>query len=132
MSKEEQSKEDKLNATLSMLKSGHLPDDPKAVVSPPQNTGSLFASASHHPQFHAAQQQLPRGRVAGSFTAAHDDADEDDKDSTFGNYYKISPNQKAFNEQVSGMYFGKNASPQSMPGSVVYPKVSLFIPTSHV
>ena len=89
MPKDEQSKEDKLNAALTLLKSGHLPDDPKAVVSPPQNTGSLFASAAHHPQFHAAQQQLPRGRVAGSFTAAHDDDDEDDKDSTFGNYYKI-------------------------------------------
>jgi len=129
MSKEEQSKEDKLNATLSMLKSGHLPDDPKAVVTPPKSTGSLFTSAAHHSQCHAAQQQLPQGRVR---VTASLDEDEDEEDLMLENYYKISENQKAFNEEVSGMYFGKNASPQSMPGSVVYPKVSLIIPTSHV
>ena len=130
MSKEEQSKEDKLNATLTVLKSGHLPDDPKAVVTPPKCTGSLFTSASHHSQFHAAQNHLPQGRVR--VTPAHHDEDEGDEDSTFESYYTISANQRAFNEEVSGMFFGKSASPQSMPGSVVYPKVNLIIPTSHV
>ena len=134
MSAGEQRIEDRLHAALTLLKSGHLPGDPKAVVRPPRSTGFLLESAAHHSQFHAGQQQLPKGRVPvtpAPVTPGPNEDPQDREDSAFGNYYKMSANQKAFNEEVSGMYFGKNASPQSMSGSVVYPKVRLIIPASH-
>ena len=54
------------------------------------------------------------------------DDDDDEEDQSFQGYYKITPNQKAFNEEVASMYFGKGATPQNMPSSVVYPKVILI------
>jgi hypothetical protein len=100
---------------LDRLKRGELPDDAGAGAAPRADV-DLRASARQHPQHHAAAGVAPQGRSSnstgggsssgvGSGGADGDpDQDDDEESEEFKQYYRVSSNQRVWNETVAHEY----------------------------
>ena len=112
---------------IDRLRRGVLPDDPDAGAAPRADI-DLRASARQHPQHHAAAGVAPQGRSSnstgggsssgvgsggrggggGSGGGADDDGvpdeDDDEESEEFKQYYRVSSNQRAWNETVAHEY----------------------------
>ena len=116
------SKVNALESQKKRLQDGLLPGESNPRPMAPQTGEEARESAARHPQHHADASAAPAGRpaadrpsggaraggrAAGSGAAADgdEDADDDDeRDPSFYQYYRVSPNQRAFNETVAREY----------------------------
>ena len=125
------SKKSAAENAMRRLERGLLPWESAAPQTVPQTAEEVRASASQHPQHHAAAGTAPGGRPAADpssgpragaatgaagggsrarprtrATGAPIDAagDDEEEDTNFHQYYKVSPNQRAFNESVASEY----------------------------
>ena len=106
---------------LARLQRGLLPHESGPQSSAPQSGEALRASASQHPQHHAAAGTAPSGRSrasgngrgsnadgsGGSDSGGIDvvaDGDDDEEDANFRHFYRVSEMQKEFNESVAYEY----------------------------
>ena len=124
-SKPDQKRKDALEHNQKLLRSGILPSERRAAAER-ASAAAVQESARQNAPHHAASQPLPSGRpsssAAGSGGAAggsggtagrasepdHDDGEEDDM-LRKANYYTITPQQRAFNEEKT-LHFINNAA----------------------
>jgi hypothetical protein len=100
---------------IDRLRRGVLPDDPDAGAAPRADI-DLRASARQHPQHHAAAGVAPQGRSSNSTGGGSSsggggaddddvpDVDDDEECDDFKQYYRVPPNQRAWNEKVAHEY----------------------------
>jgi hypothetical protein len=106
----EQQKENDLHALLVRLKNGFLPGEMMTTARAP--VAQVVASAQQNLQHHAADGVAPRGRPSpagsgggsgggdidgGGDENGGDDGDDGEKNHNFSNYYRVTPQQRAFN-----------------------------------
>ena len=128
--KRDQDKKDELESELKHLEQGYLPDEVPAAAR--ASADALRQGARQNAQHHAGGMPAPSGRVpsgrssrttggagssdaagsardndSSSFADARDDDGEEDVD--FGNYYKVSAAQRAFNRERT-VHFFRNAA----------------------
>ena len=149
MKKAEQKKDDSLNALLVRLRAGYLPGEimSTARAPPAQVAASAQQNSQHHAESLSASSGRPAasalaaagisgrrgggGGGSGSGGGGDDDeddggdegdddeGDDDEQDAAFKQYYRVTPQQRAFNRNAA-FHFRKNAA--NLNSSIIRPR----------
>jgi len=114
--KDDQQRKDRLEADLKLLRDNILPEEQRARAVATE--AELRATARQHTEHHAGGSAVPRGPIqttnnAGDVVGNGDDDDDDDDgeaNPNFGNFYRVSEAQRAFNQRQTKHFLGNAAN----------------------